>query len=198
MELQILLVAKDLFVQHGYDGVSTTQVAKAAGCNQALVHYYYRTKQNLFKIIYQQELNKMLQAISDIPQEDISFEEFIAKIVDMQMDFMVTNNNAPFFLIGELRKNSEVLEIIKESIENFRKEILNKIRSFIKIKQEKGEVKDIVIEDLLIDILSLNVISFVGQSFFGQILNLDSIEQEEFISRRKEHIKKLIVASINA
>ena len=198
MEQQILLTAKDLFVQHGYDGVSTTQLAKAAGCNQALVHYYYRTKQNLFKIIYQQEMNKMLQAIADIPQEDISFEEFIAKIIDMQMDFMTKNNNAPFFLIGELRKNSEVLGIMKDCIVNFRQEIMNKIRSFIKMKQEKGEVKDVVIEDLLIDILSLNVISFVGQSFFVQILNLDSSEQEEFIARRKEHIKKLIVTSIKA
>ena len=51
MEEQILLVAKELFMQNGYEGVSTTQVAKAVGCNQALVHYYYRTKQNLFKII---------------------------------------------------------------------------------------------------------------------------------------------------
>ena len=198
MELQILLVAKDLFVQHGYDGVSTTQVAKAAGCNQALVHYYYRTKQNLFKIIYQQEVNKMLQAIANIPQEDISFEEFIAKIVDMQMDFMMKNNNAPFFLIGELRKNSEVLAIMKDCIVNFRQEIMNKISAFIQMKQEKGEIKEVVIEDLLIDILSLNLISFVGQSFFAQILSMDSIEQEEFIARRKEHIKKLIVASINA
>lgn len=198
MEQQILLTAKDLFVQHGYDGVSTTQLAKAVGCNQALVHYYYRTKQNLFKIIYQQEMNKMLQAIADIPQEDISFEEFIAKIIDMQMDFMTKNNNAPFFLIGELRKNSEVLGIMKDCIVNFRQEIMNKIRSFIKMKQEKGEIKEVVIEDLLIDILSLNVISFVGQSFFAQILSMDSSEQEEFISRRKEHIKKLIVASINA
>lgn len=198
MEEQILLVAKDLFVQHGYDGVSTTQLAKAVGCNQALVHYYYRTKQNLFKIIYQQEMNKMLQAIANIPQEDISFEEFIAKIIDMQMDFMVTNNNAPFFLIGELRKNSEVLELMKDCIVNFRQEIMNKIRSFIEKKQEKGEVKDVVIEDLLIDILSLNVISFVGQSFFVQILSMDSTQQEEFIARRKEHIKKLIVTSIKA
>lgn len=198
MEQQILLVAKDLFVQHGYDGVSTTQLAKAAGCNQALVHYYYRTKQNLFKIIYQQEMNKMLQAIANIPQEDISFDEFIAKIVDMQMEFMKQNNNAPFFLIGELRKNSEAVEIMQESILNFRQEILNKIRTFIQMKQEKGELKEVVVEDLLIDILSLNVISFVGQSFFAQILNMDSTEQELFITRRKEHIKKLIITSIKA
>ncbi len=198
MEEQILLVAKDLFVEHGYDGVSTTQVAKAAGCNQALVHYYYRTKQNLFKIIYQQEMNKMLQAISNIPQEDISFEEFIEKIIDLQMEFMMNNSNAPFFLIGELRKNSSVLEIMNESISNFRQEIFNKISSFIKMKQKNGDVKEIVIEDLLIDILSLNVISFVGQSFFTKILQIDSSQQATFIERRKEHIKKLIIASIKA
>lgn len=198
MEEQILLVAKELFVKHGYDGVSTTRVAKAAGCNQALVHYYYRTKQNLFKIIYQQEINKMLKILSDIPQEDISFEEFISKIIDLQMEFMINNSNAPFFIIGELRHNSEAIEMIKESFAKFRQEIIGKIHSFIKIKQEKGEIKEVVIEDLLIDILSLNVISFVGQSFFAEILSMDSTEKEEFIARRKEHIKKLIIASVKA
>ncbi len=40
MEKRILSSAKELFLKHGFDAVSTTQIAKKAGCNQALVHYY--------------------------------------------------------------------------------------------------------------------------------------------------------------
>ena len=89
MEQQILFVARDLFVQHGYDGVSTTQVAKAVGCNQALVHYYYRTKQNLFKIICQQEIQKMLKILVDIPQEDISCPVFMASKAQKNLFFCI-------------------------------------------------------------------------------------------------------------
>lgn len=198
MEEQILLVAKELFMQNGYEGVSTTQVAKAVGCNQALVHYYYRTKQNLFKIICQQEIQKMLKILADIPQEDISFENFIEKIIEAQIGFLKNNPDAPFFIIGELRHNSEVLKMMRELFSEFGKEIVGKIRMFVQMKQSKGELKDISIEDLLIDIVSLDVMSFVGQVLFTQILEMDSQTQEAFLERRKTHIKKLILSSIKS
>ncbi len=198
MEEQILLVAKELFMQYGYEGVSTTQVAKAVGCNQALVHYYYRTKQNLFKIICQQEIQKMLKILADIPQEDISFENFIEKIIEAQIGFLKNNPDAPFFIIGELRHNSEVLKMMKELFSEFGKEIVGKIRLFVQMKQSKGELKDISIEDLLIDIVSLDVMSFVGQVLFTQILEMDSQTQEAFLERRKTHIKKLILSNIKS
>ena len=198
MEEQILLVAKELFMQFGYEGVSTTQVAKAVGCNQALVHYYYRTKQNLFKIICQQEIQKMLKILADIPQEDISFENFIEKIIDAQIGFLKNNPDAPFFIIGELRHNSEVLKMMRELFSEFGKEILSKIRMFVEMKQRKGELNDVSVEDLLIDIVSLDVMSFVGQVLFTQILEMDSQTQEAFLERRKIHIKKLILSNIKS
>ncbi len=198
MEEQILLVAKELFMQFGYEGVSTTQVAKAVGCNQALVHYYYRTKQNLFKIICQQEIQKMLKILADIPQEDISFENFIEKIIEAQIGFLKNNPDAPFFIIGELRHNSEVLKMMKELFSEFGKEIVGKIRMFVQMKQSKGELNDVSVEDLLIDIVSLDVMSFVGQVLFTQILEMDSQTQEAFLERRKTHIKKLILSSIKS
>jgi AcrR family transcriptional regulator len=196
MEEQILLVAKELFMQYGYEGVSTTQVAKAVGCNQALVHYYYRTKQNLFKIICQQEIQKMLKILVDIPQEDISFEDFIENIIEAQIGFLKNNPDAPFFIIGELRHNSEVLKMMRELFSEFGKEIVGKIRMFVEMKQSKGELNDVSVEDLLIDIASLDVMSFVGQVLFTQILEMDSQTQEAFLERRKTHIKKLILSSI--
>ena len=198
MEEQILLVAKELFMQYGYEGVSTTQVAKAVVCNQALVHYYYRTKQNLFKIICQQEIQKMLKILADIPQEDISFEDFIEKIIEAQIGFLKNNPDAPFFIIGELRHNSEVLKMMRELFSEFGKEIVGKIRMFVQMKQSKGELNDVSVEDLLIDIVSLDVMSFVGQVLFTQILEMDSQTQEVFLERRKTHIKKLILSSIKS
>ena len=198
MEEQILLVAKELFMQFGYEGVSTTQVAKAVGCNQALVHYYYRTKQNLFKIICQQEIQKMLKILADIPKEDISFEDFIEKIIEAQIGFLKNNPDAPFFIIGELRHNSEVLKMMRELFSEFGKEIVGKIRLFVQMKQSKGELNDVSVEDLLIDIVSLDVMSFVGQVLFTQILEMDSQTQEVFLERRKTHIKKLILSNIKS
>ncbi|MDR0510259.1 MAG: TetR/AcrR family transcriptional regulator [Rikenellaceae bacterium] len=47
-EQEILDAAERLFLQKGYELTSTTEIAREAGCNQALVHYYHRTKEQLF------------------------------------------------------------------------------------------------------------------------------------------------------
>ena len=198
MEKQILLAAKELFLLNGYDAVSTTQVAKKAGCNQALVHYYYRTKQNLFKIIFQEEIEKMFKRLIEIPQDDISIEEFISKVIDTQLEFMKENKNAPLFLIGELRNNPEILELLPENMSQYSKEILNRMRAFIKLKQSKGELQEVIVEDLLVDILSLNMFPIMTQSFFLKVWGMNPQEQNTFLEKRKEHIKKVILASIKS
>ena len=140
----------------------------------------------------------MLKILVDIPQEDISFEDFIEKIIEAQIGFLKNNPDAPFFIIGELRHNSEVLKMMKELFSEFGKEVLRKIRMFVEMKQKKGELNDVSIEDLLIDIVSLDVMSFVGQILFTQILEMDSQTQEAFLERRKTHIKKLILSNIKS
>ncbi|MBQ1851529.1 MAG: helix-turn-helix transcriptional regulator, partial [Paludibacteraceae bacterium] len=40
LEQVILDAATELFLERGFDSTSTTDIAKKAGCNQALVHYY--------------------------------------------------------------------------------------------------------------------------------------------------------------
>lgn len=198
MEKKILESAKELFLQNGYEAVSTTQVAKKAGCNQALVHYYYRTKQKLFKIIFQEEIERMFMRLKEIPQDDISIEDFISKVIDTQLEFMKENKNAPLFLIGELRNNPEILELLPENMSQYSKEILNRMRAFIKLKQSKGELQAIDVEDLLLDILSLNVFPIMTQSFFLKVWGMQPQEQDIFLERRKEHIKKVILASIKS
>lgn len=196
MEKQILLAAKELFLLNGYDAVSTTQVARKAGCNQALVHYYYRTKQNLFKIIFQEEIEKMFKRLIEIPQDDISIEEFISKVIDTQLEFMKENKDVPLFLLGELRNNSEILELLPENYSYYSNEILGKMRTFIKMKQSKGELQEVIVEDLLVDILSLNMFPIMTQSFFLKVWGMNPQEQNTFLEKRKEHIKKVILASI--
>ena len=38
IEKRILWVAERLFLEKGFNGTSTTEIAKAVGCNQALIH----------------------------------------------------------------------------------------------------------------------------------------------------------------
>ena len=44
-EKSILEAAERLFLEKGFALTSTTMIAKEVGCNQSLIHYYFRSKE---------------------------------------------------------------------------------------------------------------------------------------------------------
>lgn len=48
----ILDVAEERFSKHGFHGVTMREVANAAGVNTALIHYYFKTKKDLFDAVF--------------------------------------------------------------------------------------------------------------------------------------------------
>lgn len=45
---RILRAAKKEFAERGYEGARMSSIARRAGVNQALIHYYFNTKENLY------------------------------------------------------------------------------------------------------------------------------------------------------
>ena len=48
-EDNILWAAEHEFLSKGYARTTTADIAKLSGVNHALLHYYYRSKENLFE-----------------------------------------------------------------------------------------------------------------------------------------------------
>lgn len=91
---RIVALATDLFAEHGYHGVSTRQLAAAADLNIATVHHHVGTKQQLYRLVYQ-ELHQQERALVDAfvagvastPMEDAAavravFERFVDQLTD--------------------------------------------------------------------------------------------------------------------
>ena len=53
-ERLILEAAEDEFITKGYNGAKTTEIAKKAGVTHAMLHYYYRTTENLFQKVFRE------------------------------------------------------------------------------------------------------------------------------------------------
>ena len=107
LEAKILQTAEELFLEKGFDATSTTDIARKVGCNQALVHYYYRTKENLFFQIFSKKFNLLMSYINAGPQGADSLEQVIQRFIDFYFNILSSNRNLPFFMINELIMNPE-------------------------------------------------------------------------------------------
>ncbi len=195
MEDHILAVAKELFLKHGFDKVSTTQIAKEAGCNQALVHYYYRTKTKLFERIMQEEIETVFSALTSLPEDTYSLQEKVEKIIDVHFSFLGNNPEMPMFLLGERRNNPEIFTIFQFEIKRKISIVLEDLQKDIDTEVALGRMRKITAFDLMLDILSLDIFAALSKPF-ADIWDMDKEQVNELMNERKAHIKQLVLSYI--
>lgn len=70
---EILSVAKRLFFEKGFDGVTIRTIQREVGCEVGLFYYYFKSKEQIFDVVLfllQEEWNKRLEAALQGENED--------------------------------------------------------------------------------------------------------------------------------
>ena len=60
-EERILDAAKKVFISKGMSGARMQDIANEAGINKALLHYYFRSKDKLFEVIFLETVARLYQ-----------------------------------------------------------------------------------------------------------------------------------------
>lgn len=198
-EQQILQSAEELFLEKGFSNTSTTEIAKRAGCNQALVHYYFRTKENLFQQIFIVKIELFLKTFI-IEENEGDFFTKMERRIGLYFDMLSNNRKLPFLILNELVLSKERRDFIRENfIKNegrqqiyymFDKEIQNEII--------KGTIRPIETFDLLINVVSLTIFTFLSLPIVGDVLEKNKEEKNEYILHRKKEVIDLIIRGIKA
>lgn len=198
LEQQILQAAETLFLEKGFDSTSTTDIAKCAGCNQALVHYYFRTKENLFQRIFTEKVNLMLTYITPNPEETVDFECALNRFIDCYFEMLTKNPNILFFLIKEL--------IMSEVRRNWIRKMLMEDAQYlhfyyawdkmVKAEIKSGRLRQIETMELTLNVISLIAFTFVSLPLYRDFFEQDQLEIDFYLQRRKNEIKRLIINGV--
>src|SRR5687768_12643795 len=106
-EDKILQAARTVFIRSGTAGARMQEIAEEAGVNQALLHYYFRSKERLSEAVFRETAGKMFPAIIQILGSDVPITEKIDRIIDT---YLTTMSRAPFlpgYIISELHHHPE-------------------------------------------------------------------------------------------
>jgi AcrR family transcriptional regulator len=84
---QLIAAAAKGFAKHGFEGVSTRMISKAAGVQHTLITYHFGTKEGLFRAVmtdmhnkYRQKMDERLKHVrksDDVTKLRVFWEEFI-------------------------------------------------------------------------------------------------------------------------
>ena len=141
-EQSILETAERLFLRKGYAMTSTTEIAREVGCNQALVHYYFRTKDKLFEAIFEKKVRLFVSTLLLVTNEEVSFEEKLRKRIEAHFEIIRANPRIPFLFFNELNTNPERLKAFIEKIREIPKSVIDKIGDELQSEIQKELIRN--------------------------------------------------------
>jgi AcrR family transcriptional regulator len=193
-EIKILEAAKKVFILKGLDGARMQEIADEAGINKALLHYYFRSKDQLFAMIFKVEIGNFFpRLIPVLLSNDMGFDEKIRHFVESYIDLFLKNPFLPTFIIREINRNPQmVAQFFKEAgIEssNF-KLIIAGFAAELGMNPKEAF-------HLIINTVSACIFPFAGRPIIEQVFfdgNAD--DYNLFLEERKKFVAEFVISSI--
>jgi AcrR family transcriptional regulator len=195
-ERMILDAAERLFLEKGFAMTSTIEIAKEANCNQALVHYYFRTKENLFQSIFEKKIKILISSFEENSQKELTFEERVIQTIESHFEMVRANPKLPFLIFNELITNPSRLISLKEKIKEIPKAVFILLQNELRKEVKAGRVHPIKITDLMLSIISLNVMLFLTSPIWKTITEMSDEDFEALVEHRKKEHVRIILASL--
>lgn len=199
-EKLIMEAAEEEFLTKGYAGAKTTSIAQKAGVTHAMLHYYYRTKENLFQKVFQNKVQMIANSFEIIFDETLPFEEIIRLFIEKHFDFLVQNSKLVIFVQNEIRANKENVIILRNILYAKMSYIFNRFEKRLENEISNGTIKPIKPLELFMNILSLNLATSIIVSITGEIIQFNQHFKvdEAFLKERKESNVQYILYSLRA
>ena len=195
IEKRILWVAESLFLEKGFSGTSTTEIAKAVGCNQALIHYYFRTKEKLFWDVFSPKMEQLVEYLDAPLEEEGDFFQRIRNIIEFYFGMLSLDERLAPFIVGELLMNPSRWNFFRERFlqSESRSEAYGKFDQMVQDEIAKGSIRPVETIDLVLDVMSLCLSSFIVAPMGFASSECDHNERKDYLDRRKTDITELVI-----
>lgn len=198
-EQAILEAAEKLFLEKGFEAASTTQIAKEVGCNQALIHYYFRTKDNLFNTIFEHKFRIFFQHLFDMENiSSLSFEDKIRHICESHFSMIENNPQIPLLIIRELSRQPKHLATLREKLRELPEKLFVVLNEELQEEIKAGRIRQISLIDIMFSIISLNVALFIMMPVVENVLQMDIQQKKILIAHRKKENIDFVLHSLRA
>lgn len=190
-EEQIFQAALKEFARYGKKGARMQEIAKEAGCNKALVHYYFRNKEKLFEEVANYTLTEFFTAFENAVTDAPTFKETLSAFINTYIDYLKKHGAYPLLMhkgmnLDDLKKrHKKIIERLGNTPSNI---FLQKIEEAI----ENGEIRDVDPNHTFMSIMGSCIYLFVAYPML--YLSNEELQKnaDKVIEERKQHIVDLI------
>jgi len=151
---ELVLVAFDHIANRGFEGLRVRDVAAQVGINNATLHYYFPTKEDLIKGVVDYMIEKFstpytVESVGD--ESPDAWKEMLAELEDARHNFRDARDRLVVFIELFIRslRDPTIAEIFKKLDENWRGYLVDLIERGIRQGVFRAELEPEVIATLI-------------------------------------------------
>lgn len=193
-ELRIFEAAKKIFQKHGFDGARMQDIANEAGINKAMLHYYFRSKEKIFEVVFEDAFKDFYVSIFECFISDDTVEAKITNFIEVYMDVCMKHPYIPSFVMHELQSSPERHKAM--FLKNIDKNSNSYSKKFREELKEKTKNK-ISPEQFIVNLMSMTVFPFIAKPLIIRSFNFSEEDYFQFLQERKKILPQIIIDSLN-
>jgi TetR/AcrR family transcriptional regulator len=174
--------AKRVFFSEGRFNATTQEIADAAGVNRTLINYYFRSRNNLFDIVFQDAQDQEHEIMEQIVFSNMSFKEKISRHLDVFFEqsqrypyleiYMVTQMNQ-----GNCYKDKEHMNLL-----------LDKFYLEVALEMERGNIHKMRPEQFVLNFISLMSFPVSMRPLLQETMGFTKESYDTLLKERKDVI----------
>ncbi len=182
-ESKILAAAKKIFTRKGFHGARMQEIADEADINKAMLHYYYRSKEKLYAVVFENSFRELLGIMKDIFVGDMRLEDKIRLFVERYITFQLENPYLAQFIINEINQNTDKIEKIfsEGGFDTVPFFFTKELQEYI----DMGVLRPMDPRHFVMNMLALCLFPFISKPL---VMNRLGVSDDEFTSLMKERI----------
>jgi len=200
-EERILQAARTVFVRHGTAGARMQEIAEEAGVNQALLHYYFRSKDRLAQAVFRDVAGRMVPSIVAVLGSESSIEQKVEQFVHLYIDVVRQSPFIPGYIVAELHFNPERLtalaaEIVGAHPASVMQAFLLRLGAQIDEQVKIGAMRSIAPDQFFVNLVALCVFPFIARPVLRIVFGQDDAAFSRFLDGRRRELPDFILNAL--
>lgn len=190
-ERQIFDAALEVFARKGKDGARMQEIADAAEINKAMLHYYFRSKEQLYEEVFAFTMRRFMESFGASLREAPTFEETLHAFIEGYIDFIRDHEHAMRLIVNENLAGGSLLGTHLRRLEESGEAPPRILARQIEQAVDAGEIRPVDPDHTVLSVISTCIFFFVACPTV-EMMHPDADDWPSFVEARKEHLFDLI------
>lgn len=176
---------KNLFFVQGRFAATTQEIADEAGVNRTLINYYFRSRDNLVQIVFDEAHRVEKEKSEIIMKSDLSFKEKISQFIEGSLETSLKYPYLETYIVSQINNgNCPKKDVEEDDLKNLYKDIEKEM--------ELGNIEKMEPMQFILNMISLLIFPSAVRPLIMENMMISEKEFDRLIADRKDIILKML------